>query len=65
MGGREVATAILALDPEAKLIVSSSDSEDAVMSDYRRHGFRAVLPKPNTAEQLRAVVARLLRPATA
>ena len=64
MGGREVAAAILALDPEAKLIVSSGYSEDAVMSDYRRHGFRAVLPKPYSAEQLRAVVARLLRPPT-
>jgi PAS domain S-box-containing protein len=65
MGGREAAAAILAFHPEAKLIVSSGYSEDAVMSDYRRHGFRAVLPKPYSAEQLRAVVAQLLRPATA
>jgi PAS domain S-box-containing protein len=62
MGGREVAHEILALDPGAKLIVSSGYSEDAVMSDHRRHGFCAVLPKPYGAEQLRAAVARVLRP---
>jgi two-component system cell cycle sensor histidine kinase/response regulator CckA len=61
MGGREVAAAILALDPAAKLIVSSGYSENAVMSDHRSHGFRAVLPKPYSAEQLRAVVARVLQ----
>jgi PAS domain S-box-containing protein len=59
-GGCEAAAAILAIDPRAKLIVSSGYSEDAVMSDYRSHGFRAVLPKPYSAEQLRTVVARLL-----
>ena len=65
MGGREVAAAILALDPDAKIMVSSGYSEDAVMSDFRSHGFRAVLPKPYDADQLRLAVARLLPPATA
>jgi len=60
MGGREAAAAILALEPGAKLIVSSGYSDDAVMSDYRSHGFSAVLPKPFDAEQLRATVAQVL-----
>jgi two-component system cell cycle sensor histidine kinase/response regulator CckA len=59
-GGCAAAAAILAIDPKAKLIVSSGYSEDAVMSDYRSYGFRAVLPKPYSAEQLRTVVARLV-----
>jgi PAS domain S-box-containing protein len=61
MGGREVAAAILALDPDARLIVSSGYSDDAAMADYRRHGFCAILPKPYAAEQLRAAVARAVR----
>ena len=52
MGGREAAERILALDPTARLMVSSGYSEDAVMAEFRRHGFCAVLPKPYNAKQL-------------
>jgi PAS domain S-box-containing protein len=52
MGGKEAAERILAIDPAARLMVSSGYSEDAVMAEYRRHGFCAVLPKPYTAQQL-------------
>jgi PAS domain S-box-containing protein len=52
MGGKEAAEQILAIDPAARLMVSSGYSEDAVMAEYRRHGFSAVLPKPYTAQQL-------------
>ena len=55
MGGREAAERILALEPSARLLVSSGYSDDAVMADYRRHGFAAALPKPYTAQQLRDV----------
>jgi PAS domain S-box-containing protein len=62
MGGREAARGILAIDPAAQMVVSSGYSDDAVMSDYAQHGFRAVLPKPYTATQLLATMAKLLRP---
>jgi PAS domain S-box-containing protein len=52
MGGKEAAERILAIDPAARLMVSSGYSENAVMAEYRRHGFSAVLPKPYTAQQL-------------
>jgi PAS domain S-box-containing protein len=52
MGGKEAAEHILAIDPAARLMVSSGYSEDSVMAEYRRHGFSAVLPKPYTAQQL-------------
>jgi len=52
MGGRETAAKILAVDPTARLIVSSGYSEDAVMAEFRSHGFCAVLPKPYNANQL-------------
>jgi CheY-like chemotaxis protein len=44
------------------MVVSSGYSDDAVMSDYAQHGFRAVLPKPYTATQLLATMGKLLRP---
>jgi PAS domain S-box-containing protein len=61
MGGREAAERILAIDPSARLIVSSGYSEDALMSEFRRHGFRAVLPKPYNARQLCEAVQAVLR----
>jgi PAS domain S-box-containing protein len=60
MGGRESAERILAIDPSARLMVSSGYSEDALMSDFRRHGFCAVLPKPYNAQQLCDVVHAVL-----
>ncbi len=60
MGGREAATQILAIDPSARLMVSSGYSEDSVMSEYRKHGFSAVLPKPYSARELCAAVQGLL-----
>jgi PAS domain S-box-containing protein len=59
MGGREAALEILAIDPRARLVVSSGYSDDAVMSNFRQHGFVDVLPKPYNAGQLVAMVARI------
>lgn len=57
MGGKEAARHILGYDPAAHLIVSSGYSEDPVMANHGKYGFRGVLPKPYTIEQ----VARLLK----
>jgi PAS domain S-box-containing protein len=60
MGGREAAQGILAVDPTARLMVSSGYSEDALMAEFRRHGFLAVLPKPYSAQQLCSAVQDML-----
>ena len=52
MGGKEAALAILAIDPAARLIVSSGYSSDPVMADFANHGFRAALPKPYRISEL-------------
>ena len=52
MGGREAARHILALDPEARLIVSSGYSTDPVMADFARFGFCATLMKPYTMGEI-------------
>jgi CheY-like chemotaxis protein len=60
MGGRDAAAALLAIDPNAKLLVSSGYSEDGVMSDYANHGFKAVLPKPYNSFQLINALAQVI-----
>jgi PAS domain S-box-containing protein len=61
MGGREAAKQILAIDPRARLMVSSGYSEDSLMSEFRNHGFCAVLPKPYNAKQLCEAVQAVLQ----
>ncbi|GFO59555.1 hypothetical protein GMST_18800 [Geomonas silvestris] len=52
MGGVEVAQQILAIDPAAKLIVSSGYSYDPVMARHKEYGFCAAVAKPYKAEEL-------------
>jgi CheY-like chemotaxis protein len=52
MGGKETAQQILALDPQARLIVSSGYSDNVVLSAYKEYGFCAASPKPYDAHEL-------------
>ncbi|HSR35811.1 MAG TPA: PAS domain S-box protein, partial [Desulfurivibrionaceae bacterium] len=57
MGGKEMIGKLLALDPSARAIVSSGYSNDPIMSDYARHGFVGVAPKPITFPEFAAAIA--------
>jgi len=57
MGGKEAALKILAIDPQAHLIVSSGYSDDPVMSDFASHGFSAAIAKPYKMSAFRQVLA--------
>jgi len=46
MGGKEAMEHLLKIDPRVRAIVSSGYSSDPVLSSYRAHGFRGVVPKP-------------------
>jgi len=59
MGGKEAAQRLLALDPAARLIVSSGYSNDPVMADFGRYGFCAAIAKPYRVAELAGVLARL------
>lgn len=60
MDGREAAAQILALDAEARLLVSSGYSTDPIMADYKSHGFVGVVAKPYDIDELAATVRRTI-----
>jgi PAS domain S-box-containing protein len=55
-GGKDAAQEILALDPDARIVVASGYSQDPVMANYRKHGFCAVLAKPFDLSELSQVL---------
>jgi PAS domain S-box-containing protein len=52
MGGKETIRRLREIDPEVRAIVSSGYSNDAVIADFRAHGFRAMVAKPYRMEDL-------------
>ena len=60
MGGKEAAALILEIDPAAILIVSSGYSNDPVIADFHKFGFKGAVIKPFSATTLVAEVRRLL-----
>jgi two-component system cell cycle sensor histidine kinase/response regulator CckA len=61
MGGREAMGELLALDPEAKAVVSSGYCQDPVMANFRDYGFRDVLAKPYSVLDISRSLSALLR----
>ncbi len=60
LGGKETNSRLLAIDPEAKVIVSSGYSDDAAMADHRAYGFAACLTKPYQLDELTSTLNALL-----
>ncbi|MBI3565096.1 MAG: PAS domain-containing protein [Elusimicrobia bacterium] len=60
MGGRDALKELRRLDPRVRAIVSSGYSSDPVLAEFKKHGFRAALPKPYSAQQLSQVLHDLL-----
>ena len=61
MGGREAAKKLLALDPEAKIIVASGYSNDPVMAQFTDYGFVGSIAKPFEMQELFTLVSELLK----
>lgn len=59
MGGQEAVQEILAINPQAKVIVSSGYSNDTIMSNYKKYGFCASLVKPYQMQELSRVLDQL------
>lgn len=56
LGGEVTTEEILRINPDAKVIVSSGYSNNAILADYKKYGFQAILTKPYTVEDLRKVI---------
>jgi Response regulator containing CheY-like receiver, AAA-type ATPase, and DNA-binding domains len=59
-GGLETITALKSIDPSVKGIVSSGLSSDPVISDYRKYGFVAVMPKPYKIQEMKELLDRVI-----
>jgi PAS domain S-box-containing protein len=64
MGGREALEQLKAIDPAVSGIIVSGYAQDPVITDYREHGFKAVIAKPFTLQELRWTLDSVM-PATA
>ena len=53
MGGRDAAAKLIEYDPDVIALVSSGFVGDPVLQNYREYGFRGVIPKPYTSDELR------------
>jgi PAS domain S-box-containing protein len=60
IGGQTVLREILALHPAARAIVSSGYAEGPIMANFSTYGFKGVLAKPYTEQQLQEVVTTVL-----
>lgn len=61
LGGKEAIKSILALDPAARVIVSSGFSNDPIMANFRKYGFSGIVTKPYNAAELGAKVSQVIK----
>jgi len=60
MGGKEAIRKLREIDPEVTAIVSSGYSNDAVMTNFEEHGFKAVIAKPFKSGDLNRIVHKVI-----
>ena len=60
IGGVQAVSALRAIDPNVRAIVSSGYADDPVMANPAAYGIKGVVAKPYTADALREAVARVL-----
>jgi nitrogen-specific signal transduction histidine kinase/CheY-like chemotaxis protein len=60
MGGKEAIIKIRSIDPHVKAIVSSGYSQDAIMANYREHGFADVITKPYKMIDLSSIIHKVI-----
>ncbi len=60
MGGDETLKELKKIDPDVKAIVSSGYSNDPIMSEYEKYGFKAVVPKPYGMDELKEALRKVV-----
>ncbi len=56
VGGESTIKRLLDIDPDIKAVVSSGDRQSDLMTNFRKYGFRAALPKPYSTGELREIL---------
>ena len=59
-GGEETIKKLLQIDPDVKAVNSSGNLYEAVMTDYKKYGFTAALPKPYMKKDLNDTLSKVL-----
>lgn len=62
MGGKEAMARLLADDPEVRGIVSSGYNNDPILASFREYGFRGVVRKPYTVQELGKAIQAVINP---
>lgn len=60
MGGKDTLRELQKIDPRVKAIVTSGYSNDPVMSQYQKYGFKGMLTKPFNFDELNIVIKQVL-----
>lgn len=60
LGGREAIQKLIEIDPDVKALVSSGYSDDPIMADYAKYGFKGMLAKPYKMEELSKVLQKVI-----
>jgi CheY-like chemotaxis protein/two-component sensor histidine kinase len=60
-GGKQTIQEILAYDPETKAIVSSGYSNDPIMAEFQKYGFKGCVAKPYRIQDLSKVLYQVLQ----
>lgn len=58
--GEEIARKLLAIDPRARIIISSGDSENPLMIEPEKYGFKASLEKSFNRDKLKHILEQVL-----
>jgi len=60
MGGAETMIELLKIDPHVNAIVSSGYSDDSLLADYQKYGFKARVAKPFKVGDLEAALKQVM-----
>jgi len=60
MGGRETIEKILKINPQAKVIVASGYSNDPILADYEKYGFKGKIIKPFRMEEFKQAIEQVI-----
>ncbi len=60
LGGKDTIKKLLTIDPDIRVVVASGYSNDPVMANYKKYGFKAMATKPYTVEKIESILFQAL-----